>query len=586
MRHACQDCGFEQDVPVEGDLSAQCCNCDNYLFSEKTTDGEMFSLETGFEESGSSRPTASGVKRALPQRIGKFRILSLVGAGGFGQVYKGFDAMLNQHVAIKVPKTNELNEKQIDDFVEEARTMATLEHPNIVPVREVGKTEDGLVYIVMKWIGGQTIAQYSYSNNPSPNEKAAMISQIAMALHFMHKRGYTHRDLKPSNILVDDEGKPSILDFGLALHESKQISSRDQIAGTVTYMSPEQIRGESHLLDGRSDIWSLGAIFYELLSNRRAFLGNDKKAVFEQILKREVKPLQQIDDEIDIRFDHICQKCLEKNPQRRFGSGKELAAAINMIALDSQNSLASLSGFVGGKAHKNLLTPLVAVGITAVVLAAVAISMASGWFTGAGGNSDRGSNTDVGDNDDSEELGKIKHLFWSDSSNESFSKDGATFFTRRKSVVQLGNLSRENHSLKMNLSQTNWTGNFGIIFGFSEDGHQQLWFARHPRTQDQISVSLEYGQFDSERGILPVKNMVQAIPIGTLHLAKQEIHVELHFENSNFVGGTINDVDVHPLTQSLVRATPYGGFGLNISGTDVTISNLTVDGEAVDIKPE
>ena len=196
---------------------------------------------------------------AIPERIGRYRIERVLGEGAFGQVYLAQDDELHRPVAIKVPHRRIAKPEDAEAYLAEARVLASLDHPHIVPVYDVGRTEDGLCFVVSKFIEGGDLSRKIKEKRPSFSKSAELVAIIAEALHYAHVRGLVHRDIKPANILIDTTGKPYVADFGLALME-EDFGRGPRFAGTVPYMSPEQARDEGHRVDGGSDIFSLGVV--------------------------------------------------------------------------------------------------------------------------------------------------------------------------------------------------------------------------------------------------------------------------------------------------------------------------------------
>ncbi len=287
--------------------------------------------------------TIHDIRAKLPEKVGRYLVQSLLGSGGFGSVYLGRDPQLDRLVAIKVLRPRRLkDQEQRDRFLHEARLAAQIRHPTIVQVHDVG-SEDDRCYMVMEYIAGRTLHSTIRSTVLSPRAAARLVLALSDAVHEAHRIGLVHRDLKPANILVDVEGRPYITDFGLAIHENDQRRGAGEVAGTPVYMAPEQVRGESHLQDGRTDIWALGVMLYEMLCGRQPFTANKVDLLFDEITDRDPKPPRQVDDAIPAELERICLRCLSKDMADRYTTGKDLASDLREFLDAKKSDDASLS---------------------------------------------------------------------------------------------------------------------------------------------------------------------------------------------------------------------------------------------------
>ncbi len=262
----------------------------------------------------------------LPDRISRYVVKGILGRGGFGVVYLADDPeKLRRLVAIKVPHAELVTRAEDAElYLAEARAVAGLDHPNIVTIYDVGETPAFPFFVVSKYIEGSDLKQKLKESRPSLLEAVQLTLTIAETLHYTHRRGLVHRDIKPSNILLDKSGKPYVADFGLALKE-ENVGKGPRFLGTLDYMSPEQARGEGHRVDGRSDIFSLGITFYEMLTGRKPFVGQTRDEVLEQIASLESRPPRQWDDSIPKELERICLKALAKRAADRYLTARDLA---------------------------------------------------------------------------------------------------------------------------------------------------------------------------------------------------------------------------------------------------------------------
>ncbi|MFM2092929.1 MAG: Serine/threonine-protein kinase PrkC [Planctomycetota bacterium] len=314
VRHAsrplkirCPLCRQAFEIPADGELNAQECPACH----------KRFSL-AGFEpQAASNRGMAT---------IGHFELLERIGMGGFGTVWKARDKELDRIVALKIPRQGQLAPEDVDNFLHEARIAAQLQHPNIVRVFEIGSEHDH-VYIVSEFMEGRSLATWAAENRPSHQEVAELMAVVSRALDYAHQRGVIHRDLKPGNILLDGESQPHITDFGLARREigDVTVTMDGQVLGTPAYMSPEQAQGMHSVTDRRSDIYSLGAMTFQLLTGELPFRGNIQMLI-HQAVHVEAPRLRSLNPMIHPDLETICSKCLEKEPSRRYQTAAELGA--------------------------------------------------------------------------------------------------------------------------------------------------------------------------------------------------------------------------------------------------------------------
>jgi serine/threonine protein kinase/tetratricopeptide (TPR) repeat protein len=296
-------------------------------------------------------------------RLGPYEILSLLGAGGMGEVYRARDSKLDRYVAIKVlPESVAADPDRLGRFEREAKAIAALSHPNILAIHDFG-TQEGVSYAVMELLEGETLRGRLVAGPIHQKQVVDYALQIAKGLSAAHEKGIVHRDLKPENLFVGKDGHVKILDFGLAKRETP-VDPGEQtdaatasghtepgtVMGTVGYMSPEQVRGRP--ADRRSDIFSFGAVLYEMLTGRRAFRGDTAVETMNAILKEEPPGLAGSAPEVSPALERVVRHCLEKNPAERFQSARDIAFALGEA---SSGSAAGASESGPGRSIRSLV---------------------------------------------------------------------------------------------------------------------------------------------------------------------------------------------------------------------------------------
>jgi len=276
-------------------------------------------------------------------RLGPYELLSPLGAGGMGEVYRAKDPRLGREVAIKVlPASFSTDADRLRRFEQEAKAAGVLNHPNITAVYDIG-THDGAPYVVQELLEGETLRSELAAGRFPSRKATGYALQIAQGLGAAHDKGIVHRDLKPENLFVTNDGRVKILDFGLAKLTEPERSSQATnlptaaaatepgvVMGTLGYMSPEQVKGKP--ADARSDIFAFGAVFHEMLSGKRAFHGESAGETMASILKEEPADLSLTNQNVSPGLERIVRHCLEKNPERRFQSASDIAFALQTLS--------------------------------------------------------------------------------------------------------------------------------------------------------------------------------------------------------------------------------------------------------------
>jgi eukaryotic-like serine/threonine-protein kinase len=287
-------------------------------------------------------------------KLGRYEVLNELGKGAMGIVYLAKDPLIGRMVAIKTIRTSSFGDDDSESrefrerFIREAQTAGILSHPNIVTIHDIGEDpETQTSYIAMEYIEGRNLKSLLAEKNRFGYEQIAdIIAQVGEAIDYAHRKGIIHRDIKPANIIITTDGKVKIMDFGIAKIASSNLTTTGQFLGTPNYMSPEQVSGAA--VDGRSDIFSLGVVLYELLTSRKPFQGENLTAISYKIVHEEFTPPAELSPEVPADFNAIVARAMAKDPWNRYQRGKDLALALHQLKarLEEQRALRDLGSMV------------------------------------------------------------------------------------------------------------------------------------------------------------------------------------------------------------------------------------------------
>lgn len=383
MKVRCPNCQTHIDcetLQISG-ATIQCTECGSRIDLQQMIEGHSLQQDGGFLDDQTKTLEFSTAELKEGDFVGKFQILQVIGHGGFGNVYKAYDKQLERTVALKIPRRDQQSQLDATAFVQEAQMAASVRDPNIVGVHEVGQDGDNL-YICSEFIEGTTLKGWSKADKRPVEAICRMMIRIARSLHKAHLTGLVHRDLKPANVLVDEEGSPFITDFGLArkvIKGSKRPNAGQiEIVGTPAYMSPEQAVGDIDKIDTRTDIYSLGVIFYELTCGHRPFSG-EVASIIQDILYHDPQKPTLTNKSIPRELEAIILKAMAKDQKDRYESALDFAEDIEKFLKNEPTIALPLQGgqHLAYFLRKN--RALIAVVVTVVIASMATYLVARYW---------------------------------------------------------------------------------------------------------------------------------------------------------------------------------------------------------------
>ncbi|MEZ6057549.1 MAG: serine/threonine-protein kinase [Planctomycetaceae bacterium] len=549
--------------------------------------------------------------------IGKYDLLSVVGTGGFGEVWKAIDSTLGRVVAFKRLRPDKpQSARNIKTFHDEAKKLAQLKHPGIVTVYDFGD-EGSCCYIVSEYFNGGTLAARLR------DEKIAALTlvealetgaKVADALQAAHAAGIVHRDIKPSNILLDDKGNPALTDFGLAVTEEQQLDEAPSTLGTWGYMPPEQVRGESHLAGPGSDIYSLGVVLYEMLIGRLPFKARNTTEWRDQIQHKAPWPMRSTNDAIPVEVETLVMRCLEKKVADRPQSARDVATELRSLAERFRHGITPPPPAAKSIGYLPLLIGVIACGLLVSVAWTVhtltkpgrVSTLPSTFVSTVPGPDDnvvsQPNPTGVVNVVPFDQLdGKSSILnsrFYPFEYNWVLADDGESIRLAsdgKTSMAMLGNYSQQNLTLEFDVIPSARTRRIALVFGYETDretGHSRYgaleYEVRNSDRQDNLRLEFNIVQFPEMSG--NVHTIVEKPPRKMME--RQRWRVE--FDGGELVRCQINDHDFNDLIEAWKNRKPdphdryiteaFGQYGFGASGANVTFQDIRINRIPVKLK--
>jgi serine/threonine protein kinase/TolB-like protein/Tfp pilus assembly protein PilF len=504
--------------------------------------------------------------------FGDYELLEQIGRGGQGVVFRARQKSLNRTVALKVISLGQwASEAHVKRFRREAEAAASLEHPCIVPIYEVGE-RDGSCYFSMKFVEGGQLDEVVRREPMPPRRAAELIVKVARTVHYAHEHGILHRDIKPGNILLDKNGEPHLTDFGLArLVESESTVTRTlEVLGTPSYMAPEQAEGDNAAVGSATDVYGLGAVLYQLLTGQPPFAGGTTYETIKLLLDTEPRQPRLLNPKIDRDLSTICLKCLEKDPQRRYSSALALAEDLEHW-LNHEPILARHTGiFARGKkwVRRNPTSAL-------LIPSLIALAAAAGWivweselitdkvgttkgiavlpFENLSGQKERGAFVDGVQDDILTKLAKIADL-------KVISRTSVMGYRGKQNMRQIGNELRVSHVLEGSVRRVGAQLHMNMqLIDTRTDTH--IWAEQYDRDlNDLFAIQSEIAQKVAQQLRAKItaaeKFAIERRPTGDLVAFDLYSRANHMFPGASFGGGMANFGQAIDLLNQAVARDP------------------------------
>lgn len=508
----------------------------------------------------------------------RYDLLHHLGSGGFGTVHLAWDRLLHREVAIKRPKTK-LDPDFEQVFIHEARAAAGLRHPGIVTVHDAGVDHRGL-FIIYEHVTGGSLKSRLHGEPWPLNEALELTLAIVEALAEAHRKGLTHRDLKPANILLNAAGRPQIADFGLALAHDDQAAHEGEIAGTEKYMAPEQIRGDAHLVDGRTDLWAVGVILYELLTGHLPFAGRSSGELRSQILSAAPRPPRQWVASLPCEVEQLVLRLLAKGQNARPSSAGELADELRRLLISPKSSEAVAKSEPTSAPFLQSSSGIGMIAVAVVSIVAMLSVVGGLYLTGIDRRpSPPESQYPVGTWTPLLEV-MPPSIQLEDNAATDFAPGRLKVTTIYPAMFKVGTTEAADYSIRLTLQPEFWNGDAGLIIGLGASDQpsndKALLVGVMRRSSGKATILARTMQMQREGVQLP--RMFRQAPFSTTEVeVKESARIQVDIQKSRVARVFLNDALIPLPPSPLLRDFPAAGdIGIFSMGGTTTFLNPAI----------